>query len=178
VALAAVVLLLGACGREQPASALVGVESISTDEREPLPRIAGSTLDGGTLDLADLRGRVVVLNSWASWCEPCREEVPSFVDLDERSDPDKVAVVGLDVNDQSAAADAFASELGIQYPSIVDPDGSLLRTIPGVPPSSLPSTVILDPQGRVAVRVIGATDPVELAGLVEALVQEGSGQTG
>lgn len=168
-------MLAAACGREQPASALVGVESIAVDERQPLPPISGTTLDGGRLDVADLRGHVVVLNSWASWCAPCREEVPSFVALDEQRDPDTVAVVGLNVNDQEAAANDFASEFGIRYPSIVDADGALLRIIPGVPPSSLPSTVILDPQGRIAARIIGVTDPVELAGLVDGILAEDSG---
>jgi thiol-disulfide isomerase/thioredoxin len=137
-----------------------------------MPVIAGTTLDGDRLDVADLRGRIVVVNSWASWCGPCREETPAFVELSKGVDPDDVAVVGLNVTDDEAAARAFVEEFGMPYPSIVDAEGDILATIPGVPPSSLPSTVILDREGRIAARVIGATDALELATLIAAIMDE------
>jgi thiol-disulfide isomerase/thioredoxin len=174
----AVVLLLAgglsACGRDVPP--VPGTKTVAAPDRgEPLT-LAGSTLDGGTLDLADLRGRVVVLNNWASWCAPCRDETPELVRLVEASDPDAVAVVGMDVTDDEAAARAFVEEFRVPYPSIVDPEGDLLATIPGVPPSSLPSTLVLDQQGRVAARIIGGTDAAQLSGIVSGLVAEGTGQ--
>ena len=149
---------------------MVGTESISAGERGPALELSGPTLDGGRVDLVDLRGRVVVLNSWASWCEPCRDEVPAFVSL--ASSSADVAVVGLNVTDDAPAARAFAAEFGIPYPSIADPDGALLRTIPGVPPSSLPSTVILDRQGRVAARIIGAATYDGVSSLVAEIGSE------
>ena len=82
------------------------------------------------------------------------------------------AVVGLNVTDDAAAARAFAAEFGIPYPSIADPDGTLLRTIPGVPPSSLPSTVILDRQGRVAARISGAATYDGVSSLVAEIGSE------
>ena len=163
------VLALVSCGRDQPP--VVGTETLTADAREPAPSIAGTTLDGEQLDVADLRGRVVVLNSWASWCAPCREEVPAFVALSEGSNPDDVAVVGLNVTDDPAAAQDFVDEYGVPYPSIVDADGAILRTIPGVPPSSLPSTVILDREGRIAARIVGATDAMELGTLIAAVLE-------
>ncbi|MHB1163869.1 MAG: TlpA family protein disulfide reductase [Candidatus Nanopelagicales bacterium] len=162
--------VLPGCGRDQPPQ--VGTTVIPADERQALPAVFGPTLAGGSLDLADLRGRVVVLNSWASWCEPCRAEMPALVDLARSVDPADAAVVGLNVRDDPAEATAFAGSLGVTYPSIVDPEGTILPTIPGVPPASLPSTVIVDRDGRVAVRVIGAVDPRELPGLVAAVVAE------
>ncbi|MDP1877864.1 MAG: TlpA disulfide reductase family protein [Actinomycetota bacterium] len=161
---------LPGCGRDQPVQ--VGTTVIDSEDRAALPPIAGPTLDGGMLDLADLRGRVVVLNSWASWCEPCRAELPALVDLAADADPRKVAVVGLNVSDDSDAAAAFADSLGVTYPSIVDPEGDILPTVPGVPPASLPSTVILDRDGRVAVRIIGEVDPATLPALVAGVVAE------
>ncbi|MDQ5973616.1 MAG: hypothetical protein QG661_825 [Actinomycetota bacterium] len=163
-------LAVSACGRDQPPQ--VGTATIAVADREALPPVAGTTLEGTSLDLADLRGRVVVLNSWASWCSPCRDEIPDFVALADASDPADVAVVGLNVSDAPSAAEAFADELSMAYPSIVDADGALLRTIPGVPPSALPSTVIIDREGRVAVSIVGQADPQTLPDLVAQVVAE------
>lgn len=164
-------LTLVACGREPPASALVGVEVIAVDDRESMPSAAGPTMDGGTLDLADLVGDIVVLNSWASWCAPCEEEIPAFVDLAE-SAPDGLSVVGLNVSDDPTAAAEFEARLGMDYPSIVDPQGLILQTIPGVPPKSLPSTVIVDRQGRIAARIVGIAEAGQLAAIVDRLLAE------
>jgi len=167
--LAAAVLLTG-CGRDQPP--VVGTTVIAAPDREALPDISGSTLDGGTLDLADLHGKVVVLNSWASWCVPCRTEIPAFVSLAADVDPTDVAIVGMDVSDDAAAAREFVDEFAMTYPSIIDSDGTILPTIPGVPPASLPSTVILDREGRVAVRIIGEANAAELPALVKQVASE------
>lgn len=154
---------LAGCGREQPASALIGTEAVAEEAREDVLSFSGTTMDGSAVDLADLRGRVVVINAWASWCAPCRIEMPAFVDLAARSDPDDIAVVGLNVGDDPAAAQAFADEMDITFPSVVDREGEILAGIPGVPPKSLPSTVILDREGRIATRIIGPTDSIGLA---------------
>jgi len=155
--------LVVGCGREQPASAMIGTEEIGVDDRGEALEISGITLDGLPFALSDLRGRVVVLNAWASWCGPCEAEMPAFVDLDATADPADIVVVGLNVSDDPAAAEAFMEEQGMTFPAVADPDGMLLATIPGVPPKSLPSTVILDRDGRIAARIIGATNPVSLA---------------
>lgn len=172
VVVLAVTVLAGvaACGRDLPPT--VGTESIAPADRGAPLVLAGPTLDGSTLDVASLRGRVVVVNDWASWCVPCREETPALVALARESDPADVAVVGLNVTDDPAAAQAFVDEYAVPYPSIEDPDGTLLTTIPGVPPSALPSTVVLDRSGRVAARIIGAVDPAELRALVAGLAAE------
>jgi len=155
--------LLAGCGRQQPASALVGTEAVAAEEREEVLSFTGTTLDGELFDLADLRGRVVVVNAWASWCAPCRTEMPAFVDLRAVTDPSDLAVVGLNVGDEPAAAQEFIDEQGVNFASVADPDGAILATIPGVPPKALPSTVILDREGRIAARIIGPADPVGLA---------------
>lgn len=176
--IAALVILaavLSGCGREQPPT--VGTSTIAVADRESLPSISGTTLDGSALDVADLRGKVVVLNSWATWCDPCRSEVPTLVTLAGSTKPEDVAVVGLDVSDDDAAARAFAAEFEMPYPSIIDSEGVLLPTIPGVPPAALPSTVILDREGRIAVRIIGEVDPKTLPGLVASVVAEPSSAT-
>ena len=169
LALVAAALTLAACGRDQPASALLGAATFAPADRAAMPAIAGPTLDGSTLDLASLRGKVVVLNAWASWCTPCRTEIPAFVELATGSDPADVAVVGLNVEDDDTAARAFVRDFGMPYPSIVDADGSLLQTVPDVPPSALPSTVVLDRDGRIAARFVGEADTDELSQIVHDL---------
>ncbi|MBK9740532.1 MAG: TlpA family protein disulfide reductase [Actinobacteria bacterium] len=165
-------LLLAGCGREQPAALLVGTEIVEPADREPMPPISGTTLDGQNLDLATLRGTVVVLNSWASWCGPCVEEVPALVELSASLDPADARVIGLNVSDDPAAAAAFADQYEMAYPSIADPEGAILPMIPGVPPAALPSTVVVDRQGRIAARVIGAVDAAELQGIVASVTAE------
>lgn len=170
-ALVGAVLLVGlsGCGRDVPPVA--GSESVAAEDRGEPVALSGTTLEGQALDLADYRGKVVVLNSWASWCGPCRDETPAFVDLARGADPAEVVVVGLNVTDEPAAAQAFAAEFDMPYPSIVDADGSLAASLPGVPPRSLPVTVILDREGRVAARIIGATDPLELVSLTAEVLE-------
>ncbi len=168
-------LALVGCGRDQPP--VVGTSTIAVDDREALPPISGTTLDGTELDVASLRGKVVVLNSWATWCDPCRSEVPTLVKLADSTKPDDVAVVGLDVSDSDEAARQFAKDFAMQYPSIVDSEGVLLPTIPGVPPAALPSTVILDREGRIAVRIIGEVDASTLPDLVAQVAAEPSSAT-
>lgn len=163
VGMVSAMVLISACGREQPASALVGTETVATEDREDVVTFTGTTLAGEPFDLADLRGRVVVINAWASWCPPCQSEMPAFVELDATVDPAQVAVVGLNVGDDPAAAQAFVDEQGMEFPNVVDVEGDILATIPGVPPQSLPSTVILDREGRIAARIIGPTDQIGLA---------------
>lgn len=166
----ALLILTAGCGRDPVVQ--VGTTRIAAPDREPAPSISGPTLDGGTLDLADLGGRVVVLNSWASWCAPCRDEVPILVEA-ARERGDEVVFVGLNVSDEQAAASTFAAETGMGYPSILDPNGALLGTIPGVPAKSLPSTVVIDPQGRIAARVIGEVKATDLDSILDDLKAEG-----
>ena len=161
-----------ACGRQQPPASLVGSTSFAPADRESPPAISGTTTDGKQLDLGDLRGKVVVLNSWASWCAPCRDEIPGFVALAQNTDPASVAVIGLNVNDNAKAAAAFEKELGMDYPSFVDLNGRILSSIPDIPPAAIPSTVVLDRQGRIAARIIGEADPNALANTVASLVAE------
>ena len=117
-----------------------------------LPRLAG----GGRLSLADLRGRVVVLNIWASWCDPCRAESPLLERWHRRiSAGDKGTVVGVDVLDVSSDARAFVREFGLSYPQLRDKDDSL-RSDYGA--SGVPETVVIDRRGRIVAIRRGPVD--------------------
>lgn len=174
IALASLIVAAGAsltaCGREVPAQALIGPAQIAPADRQPPIGLSGQTLTGESLDVTSLRGKVVVVNGWASWCEPCREEIPELVSFAESVDPDSIAVLGVNVMDEPAAATAFAQDLRIPYPSLVDQQARMWGTFPGIPPRSLPSTVILDTDGRVAATVVGKTDAAQLRTLTETLV--------
>lgn len=142
------------------------VTTVEPDSRQPAPTLTGQALDGGTVSLADLRGRVVVLNVWASWCPPCRAEADDLTAA-ARQRPD-AAFVGLNVRDDASAARAFVRTHDIDYPSLVSPDGSALLEFFGMLNlSSLPATIVIDAEFRVAAVVLGQVTTSTLVGLVD-----------
>jgi thiol-disulfide isomerase/thioredoxin len=139
----------------------------AADRRRPGP-VSGTTLDGRRLSLAAYRGHVVVVNVWGSWCPPCRAEAPMLARAARRLRPRGVVFVGIDSrNPEQAGPRAFVRRYRIPYESIYDPDGrTLLAFHDTLPPNSIPSTVILDRQGRVAASVIGEITRTTLVDLV------------
>ncbi|MFC3690540.1 TlpA family protein disulfide reductase [Aquipuribacter hungaricus] len=135
--------------------------------------LSGATLTDDELDLASLRGEVVVVNVWGSWCGPCRVEAPvlSRVSTDYRERG--VSFVGVNVKDNRAAAVAFEEEHGITYPSIEDTDGrAVLALSQYVPASAVPVTLVLDRDGRVAARVLGAVREATVTALLDGTLAE------
>jgi len=172
---ACALLLLAGCGRDPAVlhgSDQVGVTVIPAGEHVEMPPISGTSLDGDSVSIPELAGKVVVLNSWASWCGPCKEETPTLVAASKKFSADDVAFVGLDVTDETAAAKEFVAKYGVTYASIVDADGKALATLPGVPPQALPNTVILDREGKLAVRIIGAVPPERFDALVQGVIDQ------
>ncbi len=154
-----------------------GLTLYPAGERDPAPQLEGRTLDDTPFNLEDLRGQVVVINVWGSWCGPCRAETPGLVRIANTTADDGVRFVGIDTRDDRAAAQAFVKNYNVPYPSVFDPTGQALLPFGSVVPSAaIPSTVIVDRNGEVAARVIGAVDENTLAGLIEDLVaEEGTG---
>lgn len=144
-------------------------------ERSLAPAISGPLLGGGTFELDALRGKVVVLNVWASWCAPCRAEAPVLEQVWQRVAGDGVQFVGLDTRDSTAAAVAFVDRFGITYPNVIDEGGLLqLQFRDTLPPQAIPSTVVIDEQGRVAARILGKVTEASL----EAVISEVQGSAG
>ena len=142
-----------------------GLTVIPESERgEPL-NLAGVDLQGESLALSDLRGDITVINSWATWCAPCRAEMPEFADVARSLDGQGITFIGINVQDDLNGARDYTVDT--PYRSIVDDDGSLVAQIPDVPPRSLPVTVILDREGRVAVRIVG---PIVLGTLEDTIL--------
>lgn len=144
--------------------------------REPAPDIVGPLLGGGDWRLSDDRGEVVVLNVWASWCAPCRAEAPVLEETWREFRGRGVQFIGLDTRDSDAAALAFIETYDVTYPNVIDRDGRLqLAFRDTLPPQAIPSTVLIDQQGRVAARVLGRVSGPSLSGLIETLLDEGGG---
>ena len=128
------------------------------------PALKGVEIGGGTFSLHRDLGHVVVLNFWASWCEPCVEEAPNLSTFAWQERNKGVDVVGVVFNDTVAAADAFAKHYGSLYPSIVDPGGAIANRY-GV--TSPPTTYIIDAKGRVEATLLGAVSVAQLNEVVK-----------
>lgn len=146
-----------------------GGNFIELDQREPAPAVRAETLDGETLDLADLEGPVLV-NFWASWCAPCAQEAPHLQAVHRAYGPRGLHVVGVNVRDNAANARSFERDFGVGYPSWFDRPGSIAAAFGGIGPAGLPSTILLDAEHRVAARLFGAVSGARLAPYLEALV--------
>ncbi len=144
-----------------------GLTVYPVDSRPAIPVVVGPDLDGRRLDLAGLRGKVVVINVWGSWCSPCRAEAPALARASRDFRTRGVRFVGIDTRDSLGAAKAFARRYGIAYPSLDDRDGSVLLRFSGlVPIGAIPSTLVIDRQAQVAARVVGKIDDTTLRGLI------------
>lgn len=120
---------------------------------------------GPTIDLSTLGGGPVLINLWASWCGPCREEMPVLQAAHE-SYGDQVAFLGVNTEDTTEAAASFLIDIGVTYPQVVDVDGDLLANLG---PPGLPVTVVLGSDGRVAGTYIGQLDTQGIADLLAAV---------
>ena len=140
---------------------------VEVAQREPAPILEGPGLNGEALSTADLEGQIIVVNVWGSWCAPCRAEAPHLVEAADQLGDD-VSFLGLNTRDLDVAqAQAFERAFDIPYPSIFDPDGERLLGFGELPPKAIPSTVVIDEEGRVAARVLGQVSASTLVGIVE-----------
>ncbi|MEV0997471.1 TlpA disulfide reductase family protein [Nonomuraea sp. NPDC050202] len=142
-------------------------------ERRPAPAVEGPTLDGATASLAAHRGKVVVLNFWASWCGPCRAEAPVLKEVAAKTKGSGVEFLGVDFKDRQADAKAFERTEQTGYPHIFDQPGKVALAFQGtVPPAAIPSTLIIDKQGRIAARALGAVKYTDLMNAVTKVRDE------
>ncbi|MFF8830760.1 TlpA family protein disulfide reductase [Streptomyces sp. NPDC015131] len=155
-----------------------GVATVAKGERKAPGKLAGTTLEGGELDVADLKGKVVVLNAWGSWCGPCRAEAKHFAKVAADLKGKGVEFVGINTRDYTKQpALAFEKDHKIPYPSLFDPHGEIV--LYGFPkgtlnPTGIPSTVVLDREGKIAARALTALDETRLREMIDPVLNEGS----
>lgn len=143
-----VILLAGLAACSQPAP--------PTDRLvvgEPLPDIALTTLDGGSARLSDYRGRLVVLNLWATWCEPCRREMPNLQQLSDSLDPQRFVVAGISADDDEHLVAEYLRDKGVTFASYIDKGQRISRDQLGV--QLFPYTLLIAPDGRLIQRYAG-----------------------
>ncbi|SDB94822.1 Thiol-disulfide isomerase or thioredoxin [Raineyella antarctica] len=147
-----------------------GVTILPVGKRPTAPVVTGPVL--GALDTTMTTkasdGKVLVLNVWGSWCAPCRAEAPDLVRA-AAATSDRAEFIGLNTRDlDPLQAEAFVRSFAIPYPSIYDPAGKLLLEFSDqLPPSGIPSTLVVDREGKVAARIIGKTTEATLVGVID-----------
>lgn len=146
---------------------------VPADQRSRPDSVSGKLLDGSSFDLASTRGHVVVVNFWGSWCSPCRDEAQALEQVYRDEKANGVDFVGIDTrNDNIPQAVAFLREHHVTYPSLYDPSNVLALRFPGVPPSAIPTTLVLDRQGRIAARHSGSILYTQLRDVVARALAE------
>ncbi|WP_320067393.1 TlpA disulfide reductase family protein [Micromonospora sp. RTGN7] len=147
-----------------------GVIECAPDQRSAAPKLAGELLTGGSYDVTNDRGQVVVVNFWGSWCAPCRAEADDLEATYQATKASGVTFLGINVQDNRDKAIAF-EEGRVTYPSIFDPPSRLALGF-DISPTTIPATVVLDRDGKVAVVIRSAVTQERLRPVVERIAAE------
>lgn len=144
---------------------------IAVEDRDDPIAFESETDAGEPVSSADFEGQVVVVNFWYAACPPCRVEAPDLEALHQEFDGEGASFLGVNVRDQAETAAGFEKEFGISYPSVIDAnDGNMLLAFAGtVAPNAVPTTIVLDKQGRVAARFLGL---IEEPSILKTIIRE------
>jgi cytochrome c biogenesis protein CcmG/thiol:disulfide interchange protein DsbE len=140
-------------------------------QRRTMPALSLTQLDGSTWNVADHRGQVVLINYWATWCEPCRDELPGLIELARATDAHAVAFVGIALDtgpNAQIAVRNFAAQFHLPYP-IAIPDATTRGTLGEM---ALPTTILLDKHGRIARTYTGEVERADFAKDIATLLAE------
>lgn len=149
-----------------------GITRLAPQDRAPAPDITGDDLEGRPVDISQWRGKVVVINIWGSWCPPCRAETPALNRVANEM-ADEVEFLGIAVREGAPTSLAYTRKANVPYPSISDSGaGLLIRFSNSLPAAAVPTTYVLDRDGRVAVRVLDKVSYGTLKALVEDVLAE------
>jgi thiol-disulfide isomerase/thioredoxin len=147
-----------------------GQGAIETIERRRLPDLSGRLLDGRPWSSTSARGSILVINAWASWCAPCRQEQPRLNTVARAYQGRDVRFLGINVNDSKRGATAHVREFAIPYPSLVDANGTIAARL-GL--FGLPTTIIVDRGGMIGYQLTGVTTVAGLSAQLDRLLAEG-----
>ncbi|WP_405585927.1 TlpA family protein disulfide reductase [Streptomyces sp. NBC_01190] len=178
LALAAAACTSGSAGSSASGTNFVGgsgqISTVKAADRVAAPDISGKTVDGGRASLAAYKGKVVVINIWGSWCAPCIAEAPNLAVVANADKAKGVEFLGINTRDQTVGAARFEKTNHIPYPSLFDPSGKQILRFPkgSLNPQSLPATLVIDRQGRVAGRALKALSEDELRELIDPIAAE------
>jgi thiol-disulfide isomerase/thioredoxin len=159
---------VGSSGDQGFVSGRGAITSLPPSDRKMPGPVSGESLDGKKISLDDYAGKIVVVNVWGSWCGPCRAEAPMLSAAARDLAKKGVAFLGINSrNVEKSGPRGFVRRYDVPYPSIYDPDGRTLLSFRGtLAPNAIPSTVIIDKQGRVAGSVLGEITRTTLDDLV------------
>ncbi len=151
----------------------VGIALLRSRATQPTDGIAPdftvTTLDGGTFTLSEQRGTIVILNFWASWCGPCREEAPALERISQRYG-DQVQVIGITYNDQPNDSRAFIDEFGITYANADDPRAEISQRLYHI--QGVPESFVIDQNGEIANFMYAAVNEAEMIAIIDGLLSD------
>ena len=148
-------------------------KTIAEAKRKPAGPATGTLLDGGGWMLNSMKGQVVVLNYWATWCAPCRIETPNLQKVYTAWKPKGVTFVRIDVKEANRSpVQAFVKDNAVTYPIVFDEGAKTALQIGHLPLQGLPNTVVIDKQGRVAAVYVGNVLPADLEPVLASLTIE------
>lgn len=148
------------------------IDRYPVGQQKPVGNVAGRTLEGTKLDVAALKGHVVVVDFWASTCAPCIAEQKTLNEVARTEAASGVKFVGIDERDDASQAKAYLAEHPAAYPSLFDPNGLLTLQFPGAAPQTTPTTIVINKQGRIAARVNGSILFTQLRSLVDDVARQ------
>jgi thiol-disulfide isomerase/thioredoxin len=135
---------------------------------------SGVSESGDSLSSNQLAGVITVINFWYAGCAPCRVEMPELIELQDQFLGDEVQFIGVNVRDTSETALAFARQINLNFPSVMDAKtGSVVLAFTGVvTPQAVPTTLVIDSEGNVSARVLGRIDKGILEELIKTVISE------
>jgi thiol-disulfide isomerase/thioredoxin len=126
----------------------------SPDEPAEAPDVTVETMNGESIALANRPNEVLLVNFWATWCAPCRKEIPDLIALQEELGPQGLTIIGISLDQQGAeAVNPFLADYSINYPIVLDQEGAVEEAFGGI--YGLPMTYVIGPEGRIQHRVLG-----------------------